>query len=94
MSVLPRSPVAAKITSQNSVVQPNSPRCSYAQSSAAPLIVTLLSHVKSSNTECTGYVVNSVPRRPSSLKVHTSSVGRAESLAVLEGRRITPPAVW
>ena len=47
-------PVAASTTSQNSVVHENTPRCSYAQSSAAPLMVTVLSHVKSSNTACTG----------------------------------------
>ncbi len=53
MCVDARSPVATAITSQNSVVQPRTPRCSYAQSSAAPLIGSDLSQVKSSNTEWT-----------------------------------------
>ena len=45
-------PVTVWTTSQNSVVHEKTPRCSYAQSSDAPLIVVFLSHVKSSNTLC------------------------------------------
>jgi hypothetical protein len=53
--------------SQNSVVHAYTPRCSYAQSSAAPLIVSVVSKVKSSKTECDVYPVKEVPRSASCL---------------------------
>ena len=86
--------MAAWTTSQNSVVHESTPRCSYAQSSAAPLIVSALSHVKSSKTECTGYDVSAVPIAPSCFQAQRSFGGRVESGCVEDGRSNTPPLVW
>src|SRR5512145_1157162 len=80
--------------SQNSVVHPKMPRCSYAQSSEAPLIVSDGSHVKSSYTECDGYPVSSVPIAASCFHVQTSPGGSFASGCVDDGRRMTPPLVW
>ena len=73
------TPGAAWTMSQNSVVQLKTPRCSYAQSSDAPLMVWEWSQVKSSNTECDGYPVSSVPIAASCFHVHRSSAGSSAS---------------